>query len=436
MPDEQPATTLGGRGVLIPYLAGIANQRRVGVDRLPVVEHEVFAARVRPGGTHHERRVGARRRTEAVAARGGERRQRHPAELAQRPRIHARRARGRREVPRPHQTPAAHPFGAATGVVQIRQPEGVPGLVRHGADRHDLRRIARGRAAQAALQHVVLNLEKLAGVAGPRVLRHVTGEQRRTVGPQVVLRAALRPALPPDRRMDEHHKTDDAGRGVETELGEIDLRVGVRERLSESALQRRERSVAPHAVAVRRAERIDLPALGARVPGVAHLRLAQRHPAPGRALDVEQPVGHLAVEAVIGVGAAERRRGAEEHGVVVGRRKRRSRRACVGEEHRRHAECARDRGSTGRGCPRGERCVEFAEPTLREQAGPCGPHRGRLLAPHAIGPEVEARHFAAWSGPLLRHGDRRRAEQDGEHYSKQAMMHHARVEGIGSGNLP
>src|SRR5207244_4992563 len=56
-----------------------------------------------------------------------------------------------------------------------------------------------------------------------------------------------------------------------SELGEIDLRVSVRERLSESALQRRERSVAPHAVAVRRAERIDLPALGARVPGVAHL---------------------------------------------------------------------------------------------------------------------------------------------------------------------
>src|SRR2546427_10757912 len=79
---------------------------------------------------------------------------------------------------------------------------------------------------------------------------------------------------------------------MKPEHGEFVLRVAGGERRWENAFQRRKRRVAPHAVGVLRTERIDLPALGARVPGVALLRLAQRHPAPGRALDVERSEEH------------------------------------------------------------------------------------------------------------------------------------------------
>ena len=270
----------------------------------------------------------------------------------------------------------------------------MPGLVGHGADRHDVGAGARVRAAEPALEDVVLHLEELAGVAGPGVLCHVTGEERPPMSPQMVLRAAARPALPAERGLHEQHQADHAAARVVAELAEIHLRIDECQRLAQPGLQCAERRAAPDPVTVRRAERILLLAGGAGPTVVARLRLAEPHPAVRRALHVEQPVGQLAVKAVVGVGTAERRRGAEQHGIVGSGRKRWSGRARIGEQHGRHSQRARHRSGARDRHPRGEGCVQRRELPLCEQAGSRGAHRAGLPAPDTVGSEIAPRHFA------------------------------------------
>ncbi len=211
-----------------------------------------------------------------------------------------------------------------------------------------------------------------------------------------------RPALPAQRWVHEQHQAHDPGRGIVGELTEIELRVDVRQRFAERALQRPERGVAPHAVAVRRAVWIVLLALRAGAAVIGPFRPTERRPAVARTLNVQQPVGQVAVEAVVRVGSAERRGGAEQDGVVVGRRERRGSRARVPEQHHRDVERARHRRRARRRRPGGQRSVQFAEPALPQQQGPGGAHRPRLLAPNAVAPKVEAGHLPAGEPGLLR----------------------------------
>ena len=428
MPREQPARAPWRHRRLIPHLAGVANQRAVGVDGLTILEQEVLAARVRPGGTHQKRRVGGRRRAERIRPRRRERRKRHPTELAQRPGIHARRARGRGEVPGAHQTPAADACSAVARVVQIGQAEAMAGLVGHGADRHDVGAGAGVRAAEPALEDVVLHLEELARVVGPRVLGHVPGKERPPMGPQMVLRTAARPALPTERGLHEEDQTDHTAGRVVAERGEIHLRVHECERFAQPGLHWADRR-APDPVTVRRAERILLLARGAGPAIVARLRLAEPHPAGRRALHVEQPVGQLAVEAVIGVGTAERRRGAEQHGIVGSGRKRWSGRARIGEQHGRHSQRARHRSGARDRHPRGEGCVQSRELPLCEQAGSGGAHRAGLPAPDTVRTEIAPRRLAAGPARFLRACRQRRAPREPEGQQHRATWRHAACSG-------
>ena len=298
------------------------------------------------------------------------------------------------------------------------------GLVGHGADRHDVGAGTRVRAAEPALQDVVPHLQELAGVARQRILRLISRRQRTAVRPQMVLRSAFRSALTADRGLHEKHQTDHTAGRVVAELCEVHLRIHECERFAQRRLQSGVRRPAPDAITVRRAERIRLLAGGAGPAGVARLRLAERHPAVRHALHVEQPVGHLAVEAVVAVRPPERRRGAEQHGIVSGRGKRGRRRARVAEQHGRHSERAGNRrGARGRH-PRGERRVQGPELPLREQAGSHGAHRAGLLAPDPVGTEIAAGRLAARRARLLRACRPWRAPHEQEPQRQQTMLRH------------
>src|SRR5438046_4902594 len=94
--DQQPTAAVAGGGwALVPNLAVVLNHRRIGLNRLTILEQEVFTPRVRSRDRKVERRVRSRCRAEAVGASAAERHDRHPAQLAERPRVHARWAEGR-----------------------------------------------------------------------------------------------------------------------------------------------------------------------------------------------------------------------------------------------------------------------------------------------------------------------------------------------------
>src|SRR5438309_7874827 len=153
------------------------------------------------------------------------------------------------------------------------------GLVGYGADRHDVGAGARIRAAEPALEDVVLHLEKLTRMPRQRIAGLISGKQGATVSPHMVLRAASRAAFPAERGLHEKHQADHPAARVVAEPREIHLRVDECERFAQPRLQSGVRRPAPDAVAVRRAERILLLARGAGTAVVARLRFAERGPA-------------------------------------------------------------------------------------------------------------------------------------------------------------
>src|SRR5207245_6084869 len=149
-----------------------ADHGAVRLYRLAVLEQEVLAAGIRSHGLDNERRVRRRCRTEAVHVARRDRGERHPAELVERPRVHARWGQPCRVVTTAHQPVLADPLRAAVRAVEVRPPEPVARFVSYRADGHDLRDIAPGDPAQTALQDVVPHLAELARAIRVGIARH------------------------------------------------------------------------------------------------------------------------------------------------------------------------------------------------------------------------------------------------------------------------
>ena len=100
---DQEAASAAGR---IPCpLTVDPNERAVRLLPLAVFQQEVFRSRIRALHRDVIRSVRERRGIEAIRPVRGERRERNPPELVQRPRFHARGAERRREVARAHEAP-------------------------------------------------------------------------------------------------------------------------------------------------------------------------------------------------------------------------------------------------------------------------------------------------------------------------------------------
>src|SRR2546430_7385501 len=82
----------------------------VRLYRLAVLEQEVLAAGIRSRGLDNERRVRRQCGTEAVHVARRDRGERHPAELVERPRVHARWGQPCRVVTTAHQPVLADPL--------------------------------------------------------------------------------------------------------------------------------------------------------------------------------------------------------------------------------------------------------------------------------------------------------------------------------------
>src|SRR5947207_12921128 len=100
-------------------------------------------------------------------------------------------------------------------VIKIGQSETMPRLVRHGADRHDLRSVAGVRAANGGLQDVIADRDLLGPVPGPVVLGGVRQRKREPMCPEMVLWRALGPTFAPDRFVHEQHQRNCAARRIE-----------------------------------------------------------------------------------------------------------------------------------------------------------------------------------------------------------------------------
>ena len=194
--------------------------------------------------------------------------------------------------------------------------------MRHSANRHDLRRITRARAADARLQDVVADLYLLPGVEGIIVLRR-EGWYGEAVRPEMVLRRARRSAFATHRLMHKEHQGDEAGRiGV---LREVDLGIELGQCFPQRRLHPPDCEAAEEPVAVCRAERILCGAAAARAARVVHLVAVEIGVPEGLALNVENAVRHLIVERAVGVGPSGRGSGGKEYRVVTRRDKGRRR---------------------------------------------------------------------------------------------------------------
>src|SRR5437773_4742106 len=103
MPNQEAASA--SRRIPCPGAVD-PNERGVGLLALPVFQEEILAPRVRSLNGDVKRGVRQRRGIKGVGAlRYGERCDRNPAELTERPRVHARRTQRGREAARAHKTP-------------------------------------------------------------------------------------------------------------------------------------------------------------------------------------------------------------------------------------------------------------------------------------------------------------------------------------------
>jgi len=237
----------------------------------------------------------------------------HPPQLAQRPGIHTRRAEGRGIIAAAHERILPDPFGLVARVVEVREAEAMPGLVRHGPHRHHLAGVAPVGAPQPALECVIRHhnapTKSVAGMGGVRSSR-----QDEPVRPEVVVGRAAASAV--HRRLNEHDEVDDAV-PVEVVLRPVDLAVDLAQRLPQPALHASDRLIAEQPVTVRIAVRI--PRARARHAGVGDLVRVERGVPVALPLHTEQAVRHLLVVAAVRVrtprGSA--RGGRREQHVVV-----------------------------------------------------------------------------------------------------------------------
>ena len=125
------------------------------------------------------------------------------------------------------------------------------GLVRHGADRHDLAGVAAALAADAALEDVVRDLDMdAAAVHGVRRVRHHSAKEVLEVGavrPQMIVARGTARAV--ERRGDERHQVHIAV-AVAVVLRPVHLGVDLLECQPEPVLHPREGVVREQAVAV------------------------------------------------------------------------------------------------------------------------------------------------------------------------------------------